>query len=167
MAPRAKKTDLDEVVSVPVGKMQKKKYFAMYSNHLTAYPVVNEDGSPVYYADSNGNPKYDGDGRKMQVMRNLKFRTERDKMSEGYLCSFEFDPNDESAQNQAIGKVLERQANDSSVFVFTQDDFDKMDNYDKWREKKRAEMAEGALEQKDATIAALEAKLAELSGKQE
>jgi hypothetical protein len=42
-----------------------------------------------------------------------------------------------------------------------------MDNYDKWREKKRAEMAEGALEQKDATIAALEAKLAELSGKQE
>jgi hypothetical protein len=167
MAPRAKKTEQDDVVVAPVGKIKKKKYYATYQNYMLCYPVVNEDGEPVYSLDNNGNARYDVDGRKVQVMRNLRFRTERSKMSEGYLSSFEFDPADERAQNQAIGKVLERLANDSGVFVFNQDDFDKMDNYDKWREKKRAEMAEGALEQKDATIAALEAKLAELSGKQE
>lgn len=145
------------------------KFYARYMVYHFNYPVIGKDGKPAFRSNPiTGNLVYDSEGNPVPVTKQERFQTLRDRMSKGYLSVAEFDPNNKDPQAQARGEALRNLSKQIDIEVWTEDENDKRENYDRWVEKKRREEAESkisVLESKAAKVEELEKRLAELEGK--
>lgn len=147
---------------------QKVRFYAQFLRYSFDYNAVDENGKQKYLTNpATGQQKYDNvTGEPIPIHKSGVFKTLSDKMSKGYLSYFEFDPSDESAQNQELGKALFALAQNKAIKVETQEAYDLRTNPEKAAETARVralqselEAKEEVLSSKDETIAALEAKL--------
>jgi hypothetical protein len=152
---------------VEVKKSLKKiRYLAKYNNFGFDYPAVNDDGTPKYKQNNQGGKILDGEGNAIPIHLHAKFTQLQTIMSKGYLSYYDYDPNDESAQNQAIGKTLEKLDIDQGVNVVTQAKYDREKNPDMVNERERREALEAELAEVKAKLDSpeeLERRLSELT----
>ncbi len=162
----AKKRE-EEQVKKPLPKI---RYLAKYENFAFDVPAVDENGKPKIQMTNIGNPKYDKDGNTIPIHITKKFKFIGKSMKggflAGYVSEFIFDPNDESAQNQLVGKTLEKLDTDRGVNVETEDKFEKNENPQAWEAKRSAKFSElklSDLEEKFNDPEALSKRLEELT----
>jgi uncharacterized protein YrzB (UPF0473 family) len=125
----------------------KRKYYAKFLGHQFDVPAVDKDGNPKIKRNAQGVPIYDVDGNEVPIHILYKFENIVDRAKQGYLSVFYFDPNDESAQNVALGKVLEHMSNkNDALAVFDEDGYDKVSNPAMFEEKKQRKAMEDELE---------------------
>jgi hypothetical protein len=145
------------------------RFFARYANFHFHYAVIGNDGKPAYKTNpATGNNIYDVDGNPQPILKQEKFKTVQDKMSKGFLSVAEFNPNTEDKQELERGNELRKLAAQRDIMVFTEEAYEKAENYDKWVEKQRRVEVESRLanaETKAARVDELEKRLAELEGK--
>lgn len=159
---RARKVDVaqeDEPIKV-ADKQPVKRYYAKYLSYTFDYPVVDENGTPLYRTNAiTGMPILDDIGNKTPIHRSEKFLVLNQVWSKGYLSYADDDLNDQSAQARARGKALEQLAKDRGVNVQTEDDYDKTTNPAKYAEKIKNRELQEMLAAKDAEIADLRKKV--------
>jgi hypothetical protein len=126
----------EEQEAKPVKKI---RYLAKYLNFGFDYPAVDENGKPKVKKNAQGEIQYNTEGDAIPIHLHAKFQAIQTLMSKGYLSFFDFDPSDETAQNVALGKTLEKLDNDQGVKVTTQDKYDAEKNPDMYAERARAE----------------------------
>lgn len=169
---RVKKEKESIAIIDPTVKLKPKiKYFAKFLNYHFDYEAVDENGKPKIKMNNQGTPIYDAEGNVQVITLQKSFSNLVNRAKVGYLSCFEYDPNDISAQNIAIGEALAELSEQRNVPVMTEDDYDKSTNAAMFEEKKRAR----ELESEVATLRAeneklkspeeLERRLNELTGK--
>ena len=145
---------------------QKKKivYYAKFYNYSFVVPVVDENGKPKYKKNGvTGVALTDIDGNPIPIEKTITFEVREPRFSKGYVSSFTFDPNDTSAQNKVIGERLVKLSEARNTKVYTEDEYDKTTNYEKYLEKKRRKEIESENDNLKAKNADLEERLKALS----
>jgi hypothetical protein len=146
--------------------VKKIRYLAKYVNYSFDYPAVDEDGKKKVKKNAQGEIQYNAEGDAIPIHLHGKFEALQTLMSKGYLSFFDFDPNDESAQNVALGKTLKKLDDDEGVKVVTQEKYDKEKNPDMYNERQRAERLESEVLELKAKLDSpeeLERRLSELT----
>ncbi len=121
----------------PVENKPIEKFLATYAVYHFSYNVIDPDtGKPVIKRDENNNPLYSVGGKKKTVQQIERFKTLSDKMSKGFLSYAEYDPNNEDPQEQERGRALRAESVKDDVSVYTEDVYQKQDNYEAFVERK-------------------------------
>lgn len=146
------------------------KFYAMYANYHFCYPVIDEEtGKPrIQTNPQTGNPVFDVDGNPRIVTKMEKFIPISIKMSAGFLSVAEYNPNDESKQNEARGIALRKLAAQDNIRVYTESDHEERTNHDAWIEKKRIRELQERLDAAESelkTYRDLDKQIAEIEGK--
>ena len=167
--PKKAMFELAEVETPVANKKKIRRYYSRSMVQSFDYPAVDDKGAFKIKRNTMGQPIYDNEGNEQVISLFAKFTNLSERVSEGYLSYFDHDPNDESPQNVALGKVLESLAADRAVRIVDEDTYDKDQNPAMYTEKKRREMLEaenarlrGEVE-KLKTPEELERRLAELT----
>ena len=152
-----------------------KRYYAKYLNYAFDVDVVDDNGEVKVKQNNQGNNVLDSEGNTIPIHKMLKFTNVHERVSQGYLSRYDFDPNDTSAQNVVIGKRLEQLDADQGVSVECEDKFEKRTNAAAYSEKQKRKELESEIEKlktEKAEQAAqydnpdfLEKRLAEVLGK--
>ena len=147
---RNKKAAVVAVESAPVvlGAQRNMKYFSKFMNFRFSVRAVDGNGNPKIERNNQSQPIYDGDGNEKPIFITVVFKNLSERVSQGYLSMYEFDPSDTTPQNIEIGKALEKLAADPKVNVQDEDTHDRTTNVAMWAEKKRRQ----ALEDENARL---------------
>lgn len=137
----------------PKVKMKPKvKFHAKYANYVLPYKVVDPDtGKPVQKTNpSNGEKAYNSRGNPIFVTKKIEFATIEPKLARGFHSMHEWDPNDDSFQNQEIGKELSRLAKADNPDILDNEGWEKLRNTAVWREKRKTQDLEARLAEQEA-----------------
>lgn len=171
----AKKNKTEAETTEVATKQRIKRYYAKYLSYAFDVEVVDEDGDAKVKRNNQGNDVLDSEGNTIPIHKQLMFTNVHERVSQGYLSRFDFDPNDASAQNVVIGERLEQLDADQGVSVECEDKFEKRTNAAAYSEKQKRKELESEIEQLEAESAEksaqydnpdfLEKRLAEVLGK--
>jgi len=171
----AKKVKADSETVDTAKKLPVKRYYAKYLNYAFDVKVVDDNGEEKVKQNNQGNNVLDSEGNTIPIHKMLKFTNVHERVSQGYLSRFDFDPNDTTAQNIVIGERLEQLDADQGVSVENEDKFEKRTNAQAYNEKQKRKELEDEVAQLKAESAKklaqydnpdfLEKRLAEVLGK--
>ncbi len=140
------KRDKKEVDVSDSKKLPLKRYYAKYLSYRFDVDVVDEKGNVKVKQNNQGNNILDSDGNTIPIQKQIKFENVNERVSQGYLSRFDFDPNDTTPQNIIIGERLEKLDYDQGVNVECEDKFEQRTNAAAYSEKQKRKELESEIE---------------------
>jgi len=152
--------EVKETKEVKKNKLPKERYYSYNKTDKVFFNAVNRTtGEPLIKRDNKNIERYNAAGDPIIIQKSKPFTTLNDKMSKGYLCFIEVDPNTEDLQEQELIKRLRYLANErEDVNLWNEETHEKTSNFAAYKEKQEKK---GLIDE----VADLKAQLAAIEGK--